>query len=416
MINGSQQTICFHVDDCKVSHVDPKVNDELELKLREEYEYIMEDGSGKMKVHRGKVHDYLGMTLDYSEKGICQVSMPKFIDEVLNDFKRIMPNSKGGKTSAAPRNLFEVKESCDKLPKNKRELFHSIVAKILFATKRARPDTATAISFLMTRTQAPDTQDWSKLEHLLRYIKETKDLPLRLSATEDWTLRWWIDGSHAVHPNMRGHTGGGLSLGLGFPISHSGKQKLNTRSSTETELVAVDDLMPTILWTKQFLEEQGHVVDDNLIYQDNQAAILLERNGKLSSGKRTKHINTRYFFVTDRISTGEVSVDWCPTEDMTGDFWTKPLQGSQFRRMRDQVMGVTPQPKPRKKKPKQSETTVRQNDKNIHSAAGVRWSPSTGDTGDPTCVEVDPTRRKLCRVRQYSTPATPPSSKRKRSL
>ena len=93
MINGSQQTICFHVDDCKVSHVDPKVNDELELKLREEYEYIMEDGSGKMKVHRGKVHDYLGMTLDYSEKGICQVSMPKFIDEVLNDFKRIQANA-----------------------------------------------------------------------------------------------------------------------------------------------------------------------------------------------------------------------------------------------------------------------------------------------------------------------------------
>jgi hypothetical protein len=227
------------------------------------------------------------------------------------------------------------------------------------------------------------------LEHLLRYIRETKNLPLRLSATEDWTLRWWIDRTHAVHPNTRGHTGGGLSLGLGFPISHSGKQKLNTRSSTETELVAVDDLMPTILWTKQFLEEQEHVAHDNLIYQDNQAAILLERNGKLSTAVvRGRNILTPVIFcVTDRISTGEVSVDWCPTEDMTGEFWTKPLQGSQFRRMQDQVMGVTPQPKPRKKKPKQSEKIVQQNGKNIHSAAGVRWNPSTEDTEDPTCVQ-----------------------------
>ncbi|MGL5934919.1 MAG: reverse transcriptase domain-containing protein, partial [Cetobacterium sp.] len=115
IVNGSQQTICFHVDDCKVSHIDPQVNDDLELQLRKEYEYIMEDGSGKMKVHRGKVHEYLGMTLDYTEKQVCQVSMPKFIDEVLNDFKKIMPDSKGGKTSAAPRNLFEVKETCEKL-------------------------------------------------------------------------------------------------------------------------------------------------------------------------------------------------------------------------------------------------------------------------------------------------------------
>jgi hypothetical protein len=164
-------------------------------------------------------------------------------------------------------------------------------------------------------------------------------------------MRWWIDGSHAIHPNMRGHTGGGLSFGLGYPISQSSKQKLNTRSSTESELVAVDDMMPTVLWARQFLEEQGHDVLNNVIYQDNQAAILLEKNGKSSSGKRTKHIRTRFFFVTDRISVGDVSVEWCPTEDMTGDFWTKPLQGSQFRRMRDLIMGQTLQCKPRGKKP-----------------------------------------------------------------
>jgi hypothetical protein len=84
-------------------------------------------------------------------------------------------------------------------------------------------------------------------------------------------------------------------MGLGYPISQSGKQKLNTRSSTESELVAVDDMMPTVLWARQFLVEQQFQVEDNLVYQDNQAAILLEKNGRASSGKRTKHINTRFF-------------------------------------------------------------------------------------------------------------------------
>jgi hypothetical protein len=372
IVNGKQQTICFHVDDCKVSHIDPKVNDELEAELRKEYAYIMEDGSGKMKVHRGKVHEYLGMTLDYSTPGMCKLSMPKFIKETISDFEKIMPKAKGKKSTAAPKNLFEVDDKCPDLDKSKKEAFHQLVAKVLFATKRARPDTATAISFLMTRTQKPDKDDWAKLEHLMRYIRATKDLPLKLGAVGDGKLRWWIDGSHAVHPNMRGHTGGGLSFGLGFPISQSAKQKLNTRSSTESELVAVDDMMPTVLWSRQFLEEQGHTVKDNIVYQDNQAAILLERNGKSSCGKRTKHIKTRFFFVTDRISAGEVSVDWCPTEDMTGDFWTKPLQGSQFKRMRDLIMGVNPQPKPRSSK--KSEKEVRQDAKVGSPAAGVRWN------------------------------------------
>lgn len=346
-IEGKQQTICFHVDDCKASHAEAKVNDELEEELRKEYEHIMEDGSGRMKVQRGPKHEYLGMSLDYSEKGVCKITMPKFLKETMSEYRVAMPASSGTKPNPAPKDLFTVDADCPKLEGRRKALFHSLVAKILFATKRARPDTGTAISFLMTRTQDPDTDDWGKLEHLMKYIKGTQDLPLTLGMKKVDVLKWWIDGSHAVHPNMRGHTGGGLSFGIGFPISQSSKQKLNTRSSTESELVAVDDMMPTVLWTRQFMECQGHVVKENNIYQDNQAAILLEKNGKASSGKRTRHINTRFFFVTDRISAKEVSVAWCPTEDMTGDYWTKPLQGAQFRRMRDLIMGVVPQPDPR---------------------------------------------------------------------
>ena len=66
------------------------------------------------------------------------------------------------------------------------------------------------------------------------------------------------------------------------------------------------------------------------MYQDNKSAILLEENGIASSSKRTRHINIRFFFITDRIKSGELKVEYCPTEDMIDDFRTKPLQVKLF--------------------------------------------------------------------------------------
>jgi hypothetical protein len=78
------------------------------------------------------------------------------------------------------------------------------------------------------------------------------------------------------------------------------------------------------------------------IYQDNQSAMLLEKNGKASSGRRTRHINIRYFFVTDRVAKGEMIIRYCPTKEMLADFLTKPLQGTPFRQFRDTIMNIDP--------------------------------------------------------------------------
>jgi hypothetical protein len=75
------------------------------------------------------------------------------------------------------------------------------------------------------------------------------------------------------------------------PINTSTKQKINTRSSTETELVAADGFMPIILCTNYFLKAQGYGHQDTILYQDNQSTILLKKNGRKLSSKRTKHLN-----------------------------------------------------------------------------------------------------------------------------
>jgi hypothetical protein len=122
-------------------------------------------------------------------------------------------------------------------------------------------------------------------------------------------------------------------------VTGSTKLKLNTISSTETELVAVSDYLPMILWTNYFLDAQGYTSRDTVLNQDNQSAILLEKNGTKSSSKRTKHIHIRYYFITDRINNGkELRVAYCPTAEMIADFFTKPLQGKLFLKFRKLIM------------------------------------------------------------------------------
>ena len=158
---------------------------------------------------------------------------------------------------------------------------------------------------------------------------------------QSMTLRWHWDASFAVHPDFKSHTGGTLTLGKGCILSSSKKQKLNTRSSTEAELVAVDDGMSLMLWCKLFLEAQGLKVEDNILYQANRSAMLLEKNGKASSSKRTRHLNIRCFFVKDQVSKGNLRVEHCPTDQLIADYFTKPLTGAKFWQLWQLIMNPT---------------------------------------------------------------------------
>ncbi len=106
--------------------------------------------------------------------------------------------------------------------------------------------------------------------------------------------------------------------------------------------MGVDDSLAYILWARYFLEEQGYEMHPSFLYQDNISAILLEKNGKASSSKRTKHIKVRYFYIKDKIDRGEIMVEHCPTNQMWTDINTKPKQGAALQNFRAQVMGIKP--------------------------------------------------------------------------
>jgi hypothetical protein len=292
---------------------------------------------GPVTYTRGKVHDYLGMDLDFRQKGKVIVDMTKYMKDMIQDY-RIELGPKDKAATPAALNAFEEDEDSPLLGKEEAEHFHTMVAKGLFACKRGRPDIHTAIANLSTRVKAPTEDDDKKLLRLMKYINATQDDKLSLTCDNLRIIKWYVDSSFAVHPDMKSHTGGVMSYGRGAAISASRKQKINTRSSTEAELVGADDMATMVLWTRLFMEAQGYEIDKNIIFQDNKSTMLLEKNGKKSS-KRTRALDIRYFFITDQITRNTMDVEYCPGTEMIGDYMTKPLQGKLFAKFKRAIMG-----------------------------------------------------------------------------
>ena len=335
VVDGSQMTVVWHVDDLKISHMQRSKIDGLLAFLKGKY------GEG-IVVHEGPIQDYLGVDHDYGEKGVVKMSMMKHIKKIFEDF----PDEIGKDASSpASDHLFQVRDpdECEKegkyLSDEKKKAFHHSVAQLLFVATRVRRDIQTAVAFLTTRVKKPDEDDWGKLKRVLKYLKGTLHMKLRLTVENLGIIRWWVDASYNVHDDCKGQTGAMMSLGQGAPISFSRKQKLNVRSSTEGELVGIDDALPYILWARYFIEAQGYTVEQNILYQDNKSTILLANNGRWSSSKRTRHIKSRYFFIKDKVDSGEISVEHKPTNEMWSDTLTKPKQGKGMRVDRAMLMG-----------------------------------------------------------------------------
>ena len=183
-----------------------------------------------------------------SKKGKVKIGMMVYVAIMLEVFPEKLKSTDTAVTPAS-NGLFN-KDQEKKLNEEHAHAYHTMIAKALFLCKRARPDIQPTIAVLCTRVKSPNEVDWAKLVRLMK---------LTLSADNHvHCIKWYMDASFAVHPDYKSHTGATMSYGDGDGTvqSISRKQKLNTKSSTESELVGVGDVSVMILWTKLFLEEQ----------------------------------------------------------------------------------------------------------------------------------------------------------------
>jgi hypothetical protein len=207
MIGGKQCTVLWHVNDQNISHVSDDVNTDIIKSNNDEF-----GKEAPITITRGKVHDYLGMTLDYSEKVKVKIKILDYVDKM----RTYLPDEMDGEApSPAANQLLTVNDDQIKVYEKKPQFFYTYVANTLFLCKRARPDLQTAVAFLSTRVKSCDEDDYKKLIRMLQFLRATRGDFLTLSAYSLHNVRWWVDASHAVYPNMSSHTGGAMSLGRG---------------------------------------------------------------------------------------------------------------------------------------------------------------------------------------------------------
>ena len=189
----------------------------------------------------------------------------------------------------------------------------------------------------------PTAEDAKKLLRAIAYLKATADSTLSLGYSGTPRVYTYIDASFGTHSDRKSHTGVYATLGIGGFYTKSTSQKINTTSSCEAEIVALAKGLQQSIWSRGFLIAQGFPPLPITVYQDNQAAMKLIERGR-PAAEQTRHIDLGFFWVTDLVERGIITIVFCPTLSMIADFFTKPLTGSLFSAMRGYVMGHTAPP------------------------------------------------------------------------
>ncbi len=157
------------------------------------------------------------------------------------------------------------------------DTFYHTDYQLLFTANCVHWDIQTAVSFLTTRVQSPDEDDWGKLKRILKYLNGTRNLKLTLCADQTkYAVHWYVDGSQQIHEDCRGQTSSLATFGKGAVSSSLNKMKCNT-NSMETELISFVDILTDIIWMRYFVKSQGYNINKYVIFQDNMSALLLER-------------------------------------------------------------------------------------------------------------------------------------------
>jgi hypothetical protein len=207
--------------------------------------------------------------------------------------------------------------------------------------ERTRPDISLALSILQKEMRAPTKSSDKRLQHALSYLNSTKNLGIHLKPNISLKICAYIDAAYAVHKKRQSHTGMIFTMGEFGPaiMWKSTVQKVVSNSSTEAELIAIHDSLDFLLWIKRVMQWLGEPQGVTTIFQDNTSTITMAYLGRGSSNSKTRHIDIKYFWITQFADNKEVELDHLPRESMIADILASPRTGSSFRHMRDLVLG-----------------------------------------------------------------------------
>lgn len=281
----------------------------------------------------GDISYYLGIKVTKDEDGIYSIDQTGYIDKIIKTYG--MEDAKDSKIPL-DTGYRKIKDNSDKIEKKR---YQSLIGALIYVATNTRIDITASVSILSRKMNRPTEADWIEAKRVIRYLKGTKDLKLKLGSKneeEKGILFGYSDADWAQDTEDRKSNSGYLFKFKGGPISWAcRKQSCVALSSTEAEYVALAEACQEAVWLRNILEEFDEIqTQPTIIYEDNQSCIKLVYKDKYS--KRTKHISTKYNYVKDLSVSGIVSYRYCPTEIMTADILTKPLEAIRLKNLRQQ--------------------------------------------------------------------------------
>ncbi len=217
----------------------------------------------------------------------------------------------------------------------------SLVMSLMYVARFTRPDILMAVTFLATKSADPRQKDYNKLKKILAYVVSTKTKALLFTSQAALTLEIYADAAHMLHKDSKGHAGIMGTLGSAPIFAKSFKIKLVTRSSTESELVCLDEATTYSIWLLSLLRDLLPSYRQPIkIYQDNKSTLAIIQGG--GNFSRSKHIINKYAFIKQYVESGEITLHYCPTTEMIADMLTKPLEPYLLKKFSKLVWLVDP--------------------------------------------------------------------------
>lgn len=315
--------LAVHVDDGIIIGSNIKAINKLIKNLQTEFEIKVD--------HDPK--SYLGMEITKTDKGII-LSQSHYAKKVLEKF---------GMSDCHPAPIpLEPKGNLppDPKPKNTNFPYREVLGSLQYLACKTRPDIAFAVNYASRYVENPTNKNIKDVTQLLRYLKGTVNTGICYYSTnqEELIYKAYSDSDYAgsgPEGKMKSTSGHVIMLSNGPVTWCSHKQSVVATSTTEAEYIAAAECTKELQYLKTLISELTGKAHQATLNVDNQSSIKLIKSGQLN--RRSKHINVRYFFISEALDNGIFSLEYCPSDEQLADILTKPLQNIKFTKFKNSL-------------------------------------------------------------------------------
>lgn len=277
----------------------------------------------------GEVKQYLGIDVHRDENGHFLISQSSYIEKIVSEAGLIE-----AKISTMPLDVGYFK-TVSNTYLDSNDFYRKIIGMLLYLSTNSRPDISSTVAILSQKVAKPTNYDLNELRRVIRYLKGTRDLRLRLSSEGPTGELYAYSDANWAEDRMdrKSNSGYYVSVNGGALGWSCRKQNLVAMSSTEAEFIALSEATKELVWLKRLCAEFDVDIEDTTpIFTDSQSSMKIITNDGFSD--RSKHIDTKFHYTKDMVTKKEVRLIYCPTDENIADMLTKPLGSIKLAKMR----------------------------------------------------------------------------------